>query len=279
MSADQSFCERPGYAQLSGRCYLADFWVRYVNREELVILLDSLAEMPQPAARPNDELKGIPIRLVTSADLAAACVWLDNWRHILPCLVAARGLVSTSLLRAVEIFVTIPHTLLEIERERALTAHPDGRLYGFRALILHARVADYVRLSPVKLNGERGSRGAVGALSQLLERFPALAAWLQLQIKQHRVALIEIRTGGELRTHLSGLQGLHVSFLWHCRQCGFTAADYPFNTTSHAIRSLSARVKSELLSGFGTAARAAGATHLKGLPRRYDFAAPAATRP
>ncbi|MCA8165517.1 hypothetical protein QZM77_23525 [Burkholderia cepacia] len=38
--------------------------------------------------------------------------------------------------------------------ERALTAHPDGRLCGFRALILHSRVADYVRLSPVKLNGD-----------------------------------------------------------------------------------------------------------------------------
>lgn len=112
--------------------------------------------------------------------------------------------------------------------ERALTAHPDGRLYGFRALILHARVGDYVRLSPVKLSGERGSRGAVGALSQLLERFPSLAAWLQLQIKQHRVALIEIRAGGELRTRLQGLQGLHAGFLQQCRQCGLVAADYPF---------------------------------------------------
>ncbi|NTZ88441.1 hypothetical protein FCJ61_37015 [Burkholderia metallica] len=113
----QSFCERPGYAQLNGQRYLADFWVRYADREELVILSDSFAEMPLPAARPDDESKGIPIRLVTSTDLAAARVWIDNWRHMLPCLVAARGLVSTSLLRAVEIFVTIPHTLLEIERE------------------------------------------------------------------------------------------------------------------------------------------------------------------
>lgn len=51
--------------------------------------------------------------------------------------------------------------------ERALAMHPDGRIYGFRALIAHTRVAEYVRMSPVKLNGERGSRGAVGAMSQL----------------------------------------------------------------------------------------------------------------
>ncbi|PRF98105.1 integrase [Burkholderia ambifaria] len=163
--------------------------------------------------------------------------------------------------------------------ERALTVHPDGRIYGFRALPTHTRVADYVRISPVTVSGEHGSRGAVGALSQLLERFPVLAAWLQLQIKQHRVALQEIRTGGDLRTHLRGLEGLHAGFLQQCRQCGLTVADYPFNTASHAVRSLSARVKAELLSGFGTAARAAGATHLKGLPRSDDLAVPAATRP
>jgi len=163
--------------------------------------------------------------------------------------------------------------------ERALTAHPDGRIYGFRALIAYARVSDYVRMSPVKLSGERGSRGAVGALSQLFERFPALAGWLQLQIKQHRIALVEIRTGGELRTRLRGLQGLHTGFLQQCRACGLVAADYPFNTASHAIRSLSAHVKAELLRGFGAAARAAGATHLKGLPRNDELAAAAAMRP
>jgi len=36
---------------------------------------------------------------------------------------------------------------------------------------------------------------------------------------------------------------------------GLTAADYPFITAGHAIRSLSARVKAELLRGFGAADR------------------------
>ncbi|HEM7894638.1 MULTISPECIES: hypothetical protein [Burkholderia] len=149
--AVQSFCERPGYAQLSGQRYLADFWVRYANREELVILSDSLAEKPQPAARPDDELKGIPIRLVTSTDLAAARAWIDNWRHMLPCLVAARGLVSSSLLRAVEIFVTIPHTLLEIEREFSVgdPALVRAAVFG----LLHAGHVDAVdlRTEPLSL--------------------------------------------------------------------------------------------------------------------------------
>ncbi|WP_423381205.1 hypothetical protein [Burkholderia sp. LMG 32019] len=115
--AVQTFCERPGYAQLGGQRRLADFWVRYVDREELVILSDTLLERPLHVARPDNELDGMPIRSVTSTDLAAAHVWIDNRRHMLPCLVAARGLVSASLLSAIETFVTIPHTLLEIERE------------------------------------------------------------------------------------------------------------------------------------------------------------------
>jgi len=103
--------------QLNGQRYLADFWIRYADREEVDILSDSLADMRLRAARPKYELDGVPVRSVTSTDLAAARAWIVNWRHMLPCLVAARGLVASSLLRAVETFVTMPHTLLEIERE------------------------------------------------------------------------------------------------------------------------------------------------------------------
>ncbi|HDR9045314.1 TPA: hypothetical protein QDA96_006084, partial [Burkholderia vietnamiensis] len=70
--AVQSFCERPGYVQLNGQRYLADFWIRYADREEVVILSDSLADMRLHAARPKYELDGVPVRSVTSTDLAAA---------------------------------------------------------------------------------------------------------------------------------------------------------------------------------------------------------------
>ena len=112
------------------------------------------------------------------------------------------------------------------------------------------RVDEYVRVSTVKVRGERGSRGAVGALSQLFERYPTLAAWLLLQVKQRRVLLEQINTDGRLRTRLRGLQALHDEFLRQCRSVGLTAADYPFNTAGHAIRSLSQRLKAEMLRSF-----------------------------
>lgn len=164
--------------------------------------------------------------------------------------------------------------------ERALEQHHDGRIFGYRALIAHVRVTEYVRVRPVTLPGERGNRGAVGALSQLLERYPTLAGWLRLQLKQHRVKLDQLDTDDGLHTRLRGLKALHAEFLQMCRKAGLTVMDYPFDTKSRAIRSLSACVKAELLRGFGTAARAAGASHLKGLPRPDDATgAPTAIRP
>lgn len=163
--------------------------------------------------------------------------------------------------------------------ERAMLPHPDGRPYGFRALIKYTRIAAYVRLSPVRVRGTRGSCGAAGALSQLLERYPALAGWLLLQVRQRRITLEQIHTDGRLRTRLCGLQPLHREFLRQCRAAGLTAADYPFNTAGQAIRSLSRRLKAEMLHSFDAAARSAGASHLKGLPRIDDAGTPTATRP
>lgn len=163
--------------------------------------------------------------------------------------------------------------------ERAMLPHPDGRPYGFRALISYARIAEYVRLNPVHVRGTRGSCGAAGALSQLFERYPTLAGWLLLQVRQRRITLEQIPAEGRLRTRVHGLQPLHAEFLRQCRAVGLTAADYPFNTAGRAIRSLSRRLKTEMLHNFGAAARSVGATHLKGLPRVDDARTPAATRP
>ncbi|MFP3558324.1 integrase [Paraburkholderia sp. SIMBA_049] len=163
--------------------------------------------------------------------------------------------------------------------ERAQTPHPDGRPFGFRALIRYVRIEEYVRVREVRVRGEHGSRGTAGALMQLFERYPTLTGWLLLQLKQRRVLLEQIHTDGHLRTRLRGLQSLHDEFLRQCRSVGLTAADYPFNTADHAIRSLSRRLKAEMLRSFGTAARSAGASHLKGLPRLDAAGTPAAVRP
>ncbi|WP_354687267.1 integrase [Cupriavidus necator] len=164
--------------------------------------------------------------------------------------------------------------------ERAMVPHSDGRPYGFRALGRYTRIAEYARVSTVRIGGERGNSGGAGALSQLFERYPSLSTWLRLQIKQRRVLLEQINTDGRLRTRLRGLQVLHDEFLRQCRLVGLKVTDYPFNTAGRAIRSLSELLKAEMLRSFGLAARSAGASHLKGLPHREGGdGSPAATHP
>ncbi|BCQ58025.1 hypothetical protein [Burkholderia gladioli] len=101
--------------------------------------------------------------------------------------------------------------------KRAMLPHPDGRPFGFRALVPYMRIAEYVRIRDIRVHGERGCRGAAGALSQLFERHPELAGWLVLQVKQRKILLRQIDTNGRLRTCLRGLQSLHDDFLRQCR--------------------------------------------------------------
>jgi hypothetical protein len=117
-SAAVTFCERPGYVQIDGRRRLADFWVRYIDREELVLLADAKSADDATAARGGD-LNGeaLAIRYIATPELAAARVWIDNWQRMLPYLVANRGLVTPTLPTAIERFLTRPQRLLAIERE------------------------------------------------------------------------------------------------------------------------------------------------------------------
>jgi hypothetical protein len=116
-SAVTTFCERPGYVHVEGQQCLADFWVRYVDRQELVVLDYSHVDEKMPESHRALDGAALPIRSVSPADLAAARVWIDNWQRMLPCIVANRGLVSPSLPRAIARFLTHPQKLLAIERE------------------------------------------------------------------------------------------------------------------------------------------------------------------
>ena len=112
-----TFCERPGCVTINGDRYLADFWVRFSDREESVVLTELFfGSEPDASHAPFDD-GGAKIRLVTSAELAAGRAWTDNWQRILPYLVSNRGLVPRALPLAMMKFVKAPRRLLDIERE------------------------------------------------------------------------------------------------------------------------------------------------------------------
>lgn len=163
--------------------------------------------------------------------------------------------------------------------DRCLTQAEEGQIFGFRGLLKHSRIGSYTRTAKLHSACSITRQGFAGAFALLLERHPVLTEWLKQKIHQHAVILDQISTDGALKTRLRQLDKLHGGFIMQCRAVGITAADYPLNTDHMGIRSLSAYVTAEMLWSFRTAARAAGAERLKGLPRPEGSPMTAAVRP
>lgn len=113
----RAFCERPGFVQFGGHRFLADFQVCFVDGQELLLLLPGSVAVEDLTPHSDLEVSAMTVRLLDAAELAASRVWIDNWQRMLPCLIATRDLVATSLLDSIERFVATAQTLLAIERE------------------------------------------------------------------------------------------------------------------------------------------------------------------
>lgn len=157
-------------------------------------------------------------------------------------------------------------TFLRLVR-RALQAHPDGRLWGYRALVPHVRVQSYERskVPRVLMHSKAGNAGAFG---QLLQRHPSLASQLRRELEAGNVVL----QAGE-QGRLTGVKGAVARFQQACRTLGLGAGDYPLNQTDKAVRSLARTLRAWLQDDFDLATRAAGsrikpASALRQLPER-----------
>ncbi|WP_322093949.1 integrase core domain-containing protein [Paraburkholderia bannensis] len=105
--------------------------------------------------------------------------------------------------------------------ERCLRQHPDGRVFGWRGLLPHARVKRYDRTAPLRLNAWSG--GAVGALQWVFESNSGrdLEAKLRERILGKR---------GELESLRRPRMAIFRWFLAELRQRGFERrGEWPFN--------------------------------------------------
>lgn len=150
---------------------------------------------------------------------------------------------------------------------RALRAHADGRLWGYRALVPQKRVAGYERLKAPRIL-DHGKAGNAGAFTQLLQRHPELATQLREELRAGKVTL---RPGEKPR--LKGVKAAAQRFHAACRRLGLGAGDYPLNQKDKAVRSLARTLHAWLHDDFDLAVRAAGsrikpASALRQLPER-----------
>ena len=136
---------------------------------------------------------------------------------------------------------------------RALRAHPDGRLWGYRALVPQTRVQSYERSVDARVL-VHSKAGNAGVLSQLLLRHPSLAKQLRAEVTSGKVTL---EPGGE-RGRLSGVKKAIGRFHQACRDLGLGVGDYPLNQKDKAVRSLGRTLRAWIDDNFALAALASG---------------------
>ncbi|MGF6870673.1 hypothetical protein [Paraburkholderia sp. MM5477-R1] len=172
-------------------------------------------------------------------------------------------------IRAMTLFVDGHTPLREISRqtgigfndlyrvfERCITQHEDGRIFGCRALIPYQHTRPYDRRSLVKPSRQDVASNASGAFTQLLQRYPDLARWIERKVTERSRKHAEPT---EVHRHL---WRLHGGFLAECRQAGIPAHEYPFNQKYLGERSLATYVRTLANRNFDAAARAAGARQI-----------------
>jgi len=137
--------------------------------------------------------------------------------------------------------------------DRALRPHPDGRLWGYRALVPHSRVQAYERtVAPRVLVHVKA--GNAGVFAQLLQRHPSLAKQLREEATSGRVYL---QASGQ-RGRLAGLKAAVGRFHDACRELGLGGGDYPLNQQDKAVRTMARALRAALDDNFVRSARAAG---------------------
>lgn len=108
-------------------------------------------------------------------------------------------------------------------KRRCLQLHPDGRLWGWRALIPHVRLEPHIRSAKVRPTPAGG--GSAGALRQVLMR----CGDIQLE-ERLRARILKREPSNRLDIARAGRQSVHRWFLAQLRPLGYEARnEWPFN--------------------------------------------------
>lgn len=142
--------------------------------------------------------------------------------------------------------------------ERCTTKHPDGRIYGFRALIRYARIEPYKRIKAVSKGHCPSKGGMSGAFSMLLEKHPKIQEMLTRELWERNRPV-----GTTIREVRKSLKRIHKKFLEACRAEKIPLDEYPFNQDYLGLRSLASYLKKLAeKTSFEMAAREAGASRV-----------------
>ncbi len=137
--------------------------------------------------------------------------------------------------KKIEANTNIPIREISRLRARCLKTHPDGRIWGFRALIPGIHQKDYHRKAKVTLS-RLTSEGGAGAFGQILETYPVVKDLIDRHV-------LKLKKRGAVFESRIRIQSLHTRVLDKLRELGVEARnEYPFSTKNVGYVSLSKHV-------------------------------------
>lgn len=143
---------------------------------------------------------------------------------------------SGSSLSQMEEITGIKRTTFYRLARRANKVHPDGRIFGYRALVPRARVVSYTRKKAIRFLPGDHQGGGAGALTALLREYPVLH-----ELIERKVFPRGSRKSIEKKTLLLHI---HRAFIEKCREIGLDQKMvYPFNTDGLGYISLCKYIK------------------------------------
>ena len=115
--------------------------------------------------------------------------------------------------------------------ERCICNHPDGQIYGWRALIPRTRIVQFKRRSPIVIN--QWGHGAVGAFQTLLDTYPDVREAL------HKKILKVPNTRKKLGMLSTSKRSIWLWFLQSLREKGLEIkGEWPFNTKTNGYHTI-----------------------------------------
>jgi len=137
---------------------------------------------------------------------------------------------------------------------RCMIIHPDGRIYGWRALIRYGRIAPYIRKK--KVEPDPFGRGCAGSMQSLLLIEPEFE-------RRFRKWILKSVPPGKLGEINKSVHRIWEWFLDELRKLGYEVRnDWPFSTRSRGYSAVARYVKQVLRSDPVKAAHLAGGKSL-----------------
>jgi len=153
--------------------------------------------------------------------------------------------IGKNTLKKIKTDTGVPESEVVRQAKRCIETHPDGKIWGYRALVKYIHVDEFTRHKEINDNASKFG-GYAGAFTQLLDTYPKLKKLIDDRI------LKKIKKG-RIKVGKVQLKQLKNDFIKECKILGITG--YPVDREEKGGRALLEYIKQLKLDNMVSAAR------------------------